>query len=293
MKEQSGHLSRQKNFLRSFVIFLILSTKSFADGSPFPVGARSWGLANATIARSDYYSIGNNVAGLGGIKTAAIFSTYNSHFNFEGISTLGVGAVMPLSEDLGIGLSIRRFGDNVYNQIAVGAGAGHHIGRFSLGLKLNYLQTAISSSAIIFSKKALVLEFGGIVMISSKLYFGAHMYNVTQSSYSDNLRERVDTSLRTGFLYKPSKTVELSAEIEKVTDNPMTLRIGLEYEIVRNFFVRTGINSKPQTNHFGIGFKVSQFHLNYAMHTHPQLGWSHHFSICYVFFGNKNTAIKN
>jgi len=284
MKEQSGHLSRQKNFLRSFVIFLVISTKSFADGSPFPVGARAWGLANATIARSDYYSIGNNVAGLGGIKTAAIFSTYNSHYNFDGINTLGVGAVMPLSEDLGLGLSIQRFGDKVYNQIAVGAGAGHHIGRFSLGLKLNYLQTAINSSAINFSKKAFVLEFGGIVMISSKLYFGAHMYNVTQSSYFDVLEETIDTSLRTGFLYKPSKIVEFSAEIEKMTDHPATLRIGLEYEILKKFFVRTGINSKPQTNHFGVGFKGNQFHLDYAMHTHPQLGWSHHFSLAYIFW---------
>lgn len=287
MKEQSGHLSRQKNFLRSFVIFLVISSKSFADGSPFPVGARTWGLANATVARFDYYAIGNNVAGLGGIKTPAIFSTYSSHYNFDGINTLGIVATMPVTDDLGLGFTIQRFGDKVFNQISVGTGAGHRIGRFSLGLKLNYLQTAIHSSAIIFSKKALVFEFGGIVTISSKLYFGAHMYNVTQSSYSDTSRETVDTSLRAGFLYKPSKTVELNVEVEKITAYPMTLRVGLEYEIVKRFFVRTGINSKPQTNHFGVGFKGNKFHLDYAMHTHPQLGWSHHISLGYIFWDKK------
>ena len=283
MKEQSGHLSRQKNFLQYFVIFLILSSKTFADGNPFPVGARAWGLANATIAHADYYSIGNNVAGLGGIKTAAIFSTYSSVYHFDGINTLGVGAVMPVTEELGIGLSIQRFGDKIYNQISIGAGAGHKIGRFSLGLKINYLQTAINASAITFSKKAVVVEFGGIVMLSSKFYLGASMFNLTQATYSDVLHEKVNTVLRAGFLYKPSEKVGLSAEMEKVSSDPLSLKIGLEYEVVKRFFLRTGINTTPQTNHFGIGFKGKQFNLDFATQTHPHLGWSHHFSLCYHF----------
>jgi hypothetical protein len=286
MKEQSGYFTRQKNFLQSLVIFLIVSGNSFADGNPFPIGARTWGLANATIARSDYYAIGNNLAGLAGLSTSTIFSTYDSHYGFDGINTLGFGAVMPLSKDMGVGLSIQRFGDKVYNQIALGAGAGHRINRFSLGLKVNYLQTAINSSAIILSKKALVFEFGGIVMISSKLNFGAHVFNLTQSRYSGENRENVDTALRTGFLYKPSKIIQLSAEIEKVTAYPVSFRAGLEYEVIKNFVVRTGVASRPQSNHFGIGFQGSHFHLDYAVHTHPQLGWSHHFSLAYVLRQN-------
>jgi len=291
MKEQSGYLSRQKNFLRSFVIFLILPCKSLADGNPFPIGASSWGLANATIARSDYYAIGNNVAGLGGIKSAALFSTYDSHYGFEGIQTIGFGLVMPLSENLGAGLSIQRFGDKTYNQIAVGIGAGHRINRFSLGLKVNYLQTAINAASFSLSKKALVFEFGGIVMISSQLSFGAHMFNVTQSSYSDNASESVDTALRSGFLYKASERLRLSAEVEKVTAYPASLRAGVEYEVIKNFVVRTGIASRPQTSHFGIGFKGSRFQLDYAVNSHQQLGWSHHFSIGYIL-GEKSKKDK-
>jgi hypothetical protein len=99
MKEQSGFFTRQKNFLRSFVIFSIISVPGFAGGNPFPIGARTWGLANATVARSDYYAAGNNIAGLAGITTTTIFSTYDSHYNFDGINTLGFGAVTPLSKD--------------------------------------------------------------------------------------------------------------------------------------------------------------------------------------------------
>jgi hypothetical protein len=283
MKERSGCLSRQKNFLRSFVIIFTISYRAFADGNPFPVGARAWGIANAAIARLDYYAIGNNVAGLGGVTYTALFSTYDSHYNFDGIHTLGVGFVIPVSNNLGAGLSIQRFGDAVYNQLTAGLGAGHRIGRFRLGIKVNYLQTAINSSAFTISKKAVVFEFGGLVMLSSKIYFGAHMFNVTQSSYSGESRETVDTALRTGFSYTPASPIQLSAEIEKVTDAPVSLRAGLEYEIVKRFMLRTGISSRPQTNHFGLGFKGDHFHLDYAMHTHPQLGWSHHVSLGYVF----------
>ena len=133
----------------------------------------------------------------------------------------------------------------------------------------------------------MVFEFGGIAMISSKLYFGAHMFNVTQSHYSGETHEDIDTALKTGFLYKPSKTVQLSVEVEKVTAYPMNFRAGLEYEVMTHFFVRTGIASRPQTNHFGIGFKGSKFHIDYAVHTHPQLGWSHHFSLGYVLHSDK------
>jgi hypothetical protein len=224
MKEQSGYFTRQKNFLGSFVIFLIIPVSSFADGNSFPIGARAWGLANAAIARSDYYAVFNNVAGLGGISTTSVFSTYDSHYGFDGINTLGFGAAMPLSKDLGIGLSVQSFGDPVYNQISLGAGAGHRIDRVSLGVKVSYLQTAIRSSAFILSSKALVLELGGIMKVSSRLYVGAHMFNLTQSRYSGGAHEKVDTSLRTGFLFKPSKLLQLSAEIVKVTAYPLGFR---------------------------------------------------------------------
>ena len=289
MKEQSGYLSRQKNFIFFLIVLLPVSFRSLAQNFPFSIGARSWGIGNATVAESGYMSCFGNVAGLGGLRESVAFSTYDSHFGFDGLSTLGFGAVLPVSEDLTAGFTIGRFGDKLYNELAIGMGAGHRIGRVSLGLKINYLQNAVNAPSLIISRKALVFEFGGIVQFTTNFSFGAHVFNMTQSSYSGDYGNKVPTVLRAGFLYKPQKNVCLSAEIDKNTNLPLAVKAGLEYQIWKNLYVRTGLSSRPLTNHFGTGFKGGKFYVDYAVHTHPQLGWSHHFSLGYSLWKGEAT----
>jgi len=279
MKEQSGYLSRQKNFIFLLVLFWSVSPGILAQNPPFSIGARSWAIGNATVAGSDYMSSSSNVAGLGGLSECVAFSTYDSHFGFEGINTLGFGAVLPVSEDLTTSFTIQRFGDKLYNELAAGIGAGHRIGRVSLGIKINYLQNAVNAPSLIISRKALVVEFGGIVQFATNFSFGAHLFNMTQAHYSGDYGNKVPTVLRAGFLYKPLKTIDLSAEVDKNTDLPLAIKGGLEYQVWKNIYLRTGLSARPLTNHFGFGLKGGKFYADYAVHSHPQLGWSHHFSL--------------
>jgi|GEM_PF-140729 len=281
MKEQSGYLSRQKNFKLTFFIILALFTRATAQINPMTVGARSWGIANATVAGVDSYSVYNNVAGLAGNREASLLSSYDSHYGFEGLSTMGFAAVLPISEDFSSGFSIQRFGDKLYNELSMGIGVGHRIERFSLGIKINYLQTAINAPSLAFSGKAFVVEFGGIARIRSDLSFGAHLYNLTQSSFSGVYGNRVPTSVRVGLLYLPLKTVRLSTEIEKNTELPLSLKVGLAYQVWKKISLRTGLASKPLTHHFGTGFTHGRFSVDYGAHSNAQLGWSHHFSLAY------------
>ncbi len=50
------------------IFLLSLSDAVKASGEPFPIGAKSWGMANATVAVADQNSVFNNPAGLGFIK---------------------------------------------------------------------------------------------------------------------------------------------------------------------------------------------------------------------------------
>jgi len=293
MKEQSGYLSRQKNFIFTFWIFWLVSSKSLAQDFPYPIGARSWGIANATVARSDYMSGFNNIAGLAGQKEAMIFSGYDSHYGFTSLGTLSFGGILPVSKDLCTVFSIQRFGDNLYNELSLGIGAGHRIGRISLGTKMNYLQNAVNAPTLVLTKKALVFEFGGIVQFSSRFSFGAHVFNMTQSSYSGEYGNRVPTALRAGFVYNPQKNIFLSGEINKNTDLPVSVKIGLEYQVWKQLYLRTGVASRPLTNHFGAGFKARKFYVDYAVHSHPQLGWSHHFSLGYSFWKRREKEPKS
>ncbi len=284
MKERSEYLSQQKNFTLLLFIYLGSYAYSSADGFPFPMGARSWGIGNATVARPDFTSGFTNMAGLGGLSEVVAFSAYDSHYGFEGIGTFSFRAVGPVSSDLGIGMTFQRFGDKLYNESAIGIGAGHRIGRFRLGLKANYLQNAVNAPSLTFSRSAIAFELGGIVEVTSKFFFGAQVFNLTQASYSGEYGRRVPTVLRAGFLYKPQKNIFLSSEIEKNTDQQVAVKVGLEYQIWEKIFVRTGVGARPLTQHFGAGLKTKKFFFDYAVHASQQLGWSHHLSLGYIFW---------
>jgi hypothetical protein len=283
MKERSGYLTRQKNFI--ILPFLaLLSLPVSAQVDPLSIGAQSWGVANATVASSTAASVFSNIAGLAGTSEILGMSSYDSHYGFEGINTMGFGFVVPLSSDFATGFTLQRFGDKLYNELSMGVGAAHRVDRVCLGIKANYLQKAVNGTNVALSRNTFVIEFGGIVRISERLFLGAHLYNMTQSSYSRASGERVPTILRAGLLCLPLKTVQLSVECEKNTDRPVNLKGGLAYQAFKKIWLRTGLATQPMTHHFGAGFRERRFSVDYATHFHKQLGLSHHLSLAYHLF---------
>ena len=125
-------------------------------------------------------------------------------------------------------------------------------------------------------------EMGGLAQLSQTVYFGAHLYNLTQGSYSGESSVRLPTILRAGLTYVPVSSLRLSTELLKDTAYPASLRAGLEYELIGHLLIRTGIATRPYTNHVGVGFVGSNFLIDYAASSHPQLGWSHHFTLAYT-----------
>ena len=75
------------------------------------------------------------------------------------------------------------------------------------------------------------------------------------------------------------KLLKISAEVQKNTDLPIAVLIGLEYQVLKQVFLRTGIASKPIANHYGVGFISKKWTFDYAIHTNQQLGASHHLSL--------------
>ncbi len=264
-------------------LLLLIASPAFANIGDIPIGARSHGMGNSVIAQSDRYALFHNVAGIASLSEPSLFTSYHSYYGFDGLSTFAFGLVLPLRKELVSGFSVQRFGDKIYNELSFGLGVAHRINRISLGLKVGYRQLAVTASNVSLSRKAFVVEMGGIAQLSSTVYFGAHLSNLTQSHYSGENTEQVPTVLRAGFTYIPTKSLRLSTEFVKDTDHPASIRAGLEYEVVRQLFVRTGIATKPYTNHAGVGFVGGNFAVDYAVTSHPQLGWSHHFTLAYAF----------
>lgn len=277
----------ERIIIPTYAFFLMLAQcmpniPLWAQINPFRVHAGSWGVAHATVSHSDVGAVFTNVAGMGGQSQVAFLASYDSFFQISGVSTLALGAVIPVSTHFASGITIQRYGDAYLNEIIVGFGGGHVIDRFSLGMKLNYLQISMNSPSWMVSRKSLALEMGGIARFSSKFSVGAHAYNLTQSRYSDWAGAKVPTILRLGMMYQPVSTVIWSTEIEKNTALPLFVKTGLSYEVFSKFWVRTGLMGRPASYHFGLGFEKRSWKVDYAGHIHTYLGWSHHFSLAYL-----------
>jgi hypothetical protein len=89
--------------------------------------------------------------------------------------------------------------------------------------------------------------------------------------------------MKAGISYKPIVGLMLNLETQKDIDFPATVRAGVEYEIVKNFYLRTGVSTKPYINYFGMGLHKKKFHFDYALRTHTALGLSHHLSVAVCF----------
>jgi hypothetical protein len=243
------------------------------------MGGRAKGIANASVAVRDHWAIFNNVGGLAGVKSYTGQIAYNNRFGIANFQTFALGLTAPIKVGVA-GLSVSRFGDNVYSEQRIGLGYGHQIKNVSLGAKVNYVQVSIQDLG---SKGTLVFEFGGVAQLSKEVMFGAHIYNFNQGVFNTALgeEEKLPVIMKAGISYRPLKVLMINAETEKSIDLPAMLKVGLEYEIVSKIYVRTGIQTQPNTNYFGIGFQPKQFHLNYALTTNNLLGVSHHLSFTY------------
>jgi hypothetical protein len=268
-------VTQWKTIVFCWVMFILNSNMTLASGEPFPMGARSWGIGNATVAIADNYSVFNNPAGLGFLKENFASASYHARYNIAGLQNLSLSSNYN-TKYVNVGLGVERFGDKLYNEQKLGLALAKSTNRVSLGLKVSYFQAAIENFA---SKNTLLTEFGVMTKLSSKVQMGFHAYNLTGAKLFAS--QRIPTVLRLGVSFTPTKQILLVTEAEKDIEQPTLIKAGLEYQIVKNFYLRTGITSKLNNAHFGFGFQSKQFLFDYAASSHSVLGFSHHLTISY------------
>ena len=269
------------------LLFLCCITSPlFSQNDNSPLGARAVGMGNAAVTNRDAWALFNNVAGLSEIEHLEVQFGYQLRYGITEFNTYALTAVSPLSFGGVAGVSVYRFGDAFYNEQRIGLGYSHKINFTSVGLKVNYVQVAVDDQIGITqgARRAFTFEIGGLAELSKNLSFGLHAYNFNQGRLrSDYIEDRLPVILKAGLAYRPVKTLVLNVETEKDIDYPAIVKVGLEYEIVKKVFVRTGISTRPFDNHFGIGFFPKKFSFEYALSTNTQLGFSHHITLGYRF----------
>lgn len=276
------------------VIYLFLvvlfSQSIFAAGDNYGLGARSGGMANASVTFSDIWSIHHNQAGLANIESITTGIYYQNRFGLNELGVQGFAFALPIQEvSKGvIGVSVTYFGYSQYNDSKIGLAYGKQLGdKYSVGIQLDYLQTRLGGDY--GSSTAFAGELGIRAKLLSNLSLGVHIYNPTRSKISEFtiqetiFTERIPTIMRVGLSYTFSDQVLVAVEVEKDVYYSPVFKMGIEYRPVEQLYLRGGLASNPVYNTFGFGLYFKNFKIDFSGSKHQVLGYTSEISLIYGF----------
>jgi len=270
--------------MRMLLIIFITSISVnyiFAANDNTPAGARSAGIGNASVALYDFWAIQNNQAGLSQINNISAGFYFENRFLIKDLGLCFGAFVLPTKSGV-FGLSLKYFGNKLYNETKAGLAFSRSFGKhFSAGIQLDYFSTSVGEGY--GSNKLISFEAGIITKINDDLNIAVHVFNPIRIKFNDYNNERVPTILKLGLSYKFSDRIQAMLETEKDIDKKAIFKAGFEYLIIENIYVRAGITTNPTLYTFGFGINFKKLKIDFASSMHQTLGYSPQISVIYSF----------
>jgi len=143
------------------------------------------------------------------------------------------------------------------------------------------------------SDNSFSFNIGGLAYLRSNLRWGFYYNNILRASFGSE-KDQIPSMLSTGFSYDPTTETIINAALEKTTGTPLSLKFGIEYNIINTVYLRTGFSTEPDRFTAGLGFSYSYFELDYSVFNHTVLGLTHQAGLIISFLelGNRNKKIK-
>ncbi|MBI5475571.1 MAG: hypothetical protein HY964_02400 [Ignavibacteriales bacterium] len=239
-------------------------------------GARAIAMGGATTANFDtIWSLYTNPAGISGCNNLKIGSAYTpQQFGLSELASGGIVAVSPISFGV-VGGAVRYYGFKKYNEFTATFSYGMTVSAIAFGVNLNYYHLSIEQYG---SAVALGIDAGILAPLSEKLLTGLFIRNLNSPTIGIS-KNKLPQSFSIGIGYLPFNSVQIGIDFYKETLFEPSLRTGVEYWLIDALAIRAGITDNPDQYSGGIGIKVSTIRFDYALTKHPDLGWSHSFSL--------------
>ena len=283
---------QMKKVYLSFIFLYLLSPLSSTAGNEYSAaGARSAGLANASVSLSDLWSINNNQAGLAFLKSPTAGVCYENRFLVKELSLKSGAAAIPVKGGT-VGIIVSSFGYTAYSENKYGLAFAKSFGEnLSAGIQLDYLSTKIGD--VYGSTGVPAAELGVQAKPMENLTIGAHVFNINRAKLADQENEHIPSFFRMGIDYRFSEKVFVAVEVEKNIDHKAELKTGIEYRPLKEFFLRTGISSNPVETSFGFGLYLKGFRIDFASSLHPSLGFTPNLGLAYEINKAPSLEVKD
>ena len=252
-------------------IFILFSSNIFSQAVRQPIAARYIGLGAYSINHVDAFSFTSNQAALAQIKNSAAGIYAEKRFLLS--STNMYSAIAVLSTKQGnFGLQADYFGYKNYNESQIGLAYARSLGsKLDIGIKFNYYGFRIPAYG---NSSAVNFELGAIAHLSEKLHAGIHAYNPVGGKLSRTDNEKLSSIYKFGIGYEASEKFLVSTEIIKEEDQPVNVDVGVQYNFMKQFFVRAGTSTETTNSYVGAGVSWKNFRLDISGSYHQQLGFT-------------------
>ncbi|MBR5082212.1 MAG: hypothetical protein IKX35_07220 [Bacteroidales bacterium] len=262
-----------KKLLLLFILILSASN-IFAYDIIHPIGGRAAAMGGSSVASQGLWAMQNNPAGMANLDKISLGLYYENRWMLAE-TAYKCGAFAVPTKFGTLGLSFNQFGSSKYNENKFGLAYAKDFGRYlQIGLQLDYLLLKIGNDYGKFN--AVTFELGIQSQVTEKLTLGTYIFNPISFSFEQTLNhEKLPIVMRFGMAYKFTKDFIGQCEIEKNTEHEgINLRGGLEYEAVKNLYIRAGVQTNPGILSFGLGYTIRFAQINVAAQLHNELGAS-------------------
>ena len=259
-----------------FIIFLYsLNSKAQVNYGP-----RFTALGNAAVALQDIWSVQKNQAGIAALENPQFSAGYENRFGVKELSTQSAAFVLPI-KNYAFGANFQAYGVNAYRESKSGISLARAFGpKLLTAVNLNYHQIKIDNYG---NAQGFSVEVGLQYEAFKNLWLGTHIANPNQSKYGNNTEQIIPAHIQFGASYKFSDQLIISSEVEKVLDGQVDFKTGLEYKVVKFVALRGGVSANPFIQYAGFGINYEKFKLDFAVASHPVLGYSPQISVGYEF----------
>ena len=279
---QSGGLIRDLFIGASlFIGWVMMPSCLMATTDNHTLGARPAAMANATVMLPGLWSVHHNQAGLAQLDRITVGIHHENRFVVPELGLHSIAMAVPTRPGT-LGFHVSYFGYSKYHDTKVGLSFGKQLSaEIAAGVQVNYLDKYIAEE---YGRKgAITFEIGLIAEPVEGLFLGVHAYNPVRNRFRTETPEPISTLLRLGAGYLAHERLMVTLEAEKELLAPTNVKVGLEYMMVPNLYIRTGIASEPFRQSFGMGYAWKNLVADIAFTHHPQLGITPHFSMMYMF----------
>lgn len=258
----------RKLYLAFFILF---AGNSFSQSVRQPIAARYIGLGAYSKNHVDAFSFTSNQAALAQIKNTAVGVYGEKRFLLSSINLYSAVAVLPTAKG-NFGLQADYFGYSNCNESQIGIAYARSLGsKLDVGVKFNYYGFRIPAYG---NASAINFELGAIAHLSEKLHMGIHAYNPVGGKLSKTDDEKLSSVYNFGIGYEASEKFLVSTEIIKEEDQPVNVDVGVQYNFMKQFFVRAGTSTETTNSYIGAGISWKSFRLDLTGGYHPQLGFT-------------------